>query len=103
MVKWNFFEMFEELQEKNLSEGNPLMDPLIKTKRKKVCFAIAEMVPTQLPHCRRVEENEEYGHLHSKKCKNYEDLKDYELYNRANVLSILFSTPFSLINKYMIK
>ena len=96
--------MFEEIQGKNLSENNPLLKPLLKSKKiKRVRFSITEILPIQLPQCREIDVNGEYGHLHSKNCKNYEQLDGCELYNRAHMLAIIFSTPLSLYIKYNVK
>ena len=93
--------MFEEIQGKDLCKGNPWLDPLIVTERRKeVCFTISEISPPQLPHCRRVDEEGEYGHLHSRKCENYEELDCTELCNRAHVLSVYFPKPFPLYIDY---
>ena len=75
---WNFFEMFQEIQNRDLCKGNPWLDKnalnLIKLKiskrSKHVSFKLTEITPTQLPHCRRNDTSVEFGCLHSKTCKN---------------------------------
>ena len=43
------------------------------------------------------------GKYDHKNCKNYEQLDGCELYNRAHMLAIIFSTPLSLYIKYNVK
>ena len=87
-VKYGLFEMFENIQGKNLSKDNPWLNPrlAIRTIRKKVTFSITELSPPELPHCRRKNIKGNYGHLHSLGCSNYEDIDGRELVHRACVL-----------------
>ena len=81
--------MFEEVQGKDLRKGNPWLDSSIKSERRRaVCFTVAEINPPQLPNCRRLDEKGEYGHLHSKKCGNYEELHGVDLCKRACALAV---------------
>ena len=80
--------MFEQTRGVDLSKNNPWLDSSIKNKRKKVCFTVTEMSPPQLPHCRRVDNEGTFGHLHSKKCGNYEELYGADLCKRAHSLTI---------------
>ena len=89
--------MFEQIQGKDLCKGNPWLDSLIITKRRKeVCFTTTEIIPPQLPHCRRLDEKGEYGYLHSRKCVNYEELDCTELTKQPHALSVYFPKPTPL-------